>query len=100
MKAGHNISSLRYVGIEKVEMPPRGGYYERLLLQLKSFHIHALNTMASLISSLFYQSIQTILYLPGILCLTAIPFSLQLVRRNDLLHRNVLPVHLSVAARQ
>ena len=43
-KAGHSISYLRYVGIEKVERPPRGGNYERV--QRETFHIHTLNMMA------------------------------------------------------
>ena len=45
-QAGHNISTLRYVGIEKVEKPPRGGNVERRLLQREMFYIHFLNTMA------------------------------------------------------
>lgn len=42
--AVHNVSSLRYLGIEKVERPPRGGDYERRLLQREMFYIHTFNS--------------------------------------------------------
>lgn len=44
--AGHTVCSLRYVGIEKVTRPPRGGDHERLLLQREAYYIHTLNTLA------------------------------------------------------
>ena len=46
IKMGHNISSLRYWGIEKVEKPPRGGDHNRLLLQREAYYIYTLNTMS------------------------------------------------------
>ena len=42
-KMGHNIATLRYWGIEKVDRPPRGGDHNRLLLQRESFYIYTLN---------------------------------------------------------
>lgn len=45
-KAGHNVSALRYIGIEKVNKPLRGGNQERLLLQRETFYIYSLNTLA------------------------------------------------------
>ena len=95
-KAGHNLSSLRYVAIEKVGRPPRGRTYERLLLQRETFHIHALDTIHAPYGlneefdlKPFNESIQTILYLPVILCLTVISVYLLLVIRDNLLHHNV-----------
>ena len=43
---GHNISSFRYWGIEKVTRPPRGGDHNRILLQREAYYIYMLNTMA------------------------------------------------------
>lgn len=45
-QAGHSISSLRYIGIEKVNRPPRGGDHERVLLQRETYYIYMLNTMS------------------------------------------------------
>ena len=45
-KAGHNLNNLRYVGVEKVEKPPRGGDLDRLLLQRETYWIYFLNTMS------------------------------------------------------
>lgn len=46
LAAGHNVCTLRYTGIERVERPPRGGNHDRLLLQRETYHIYALNTMS------------------------------------------------------
>lgn len=43
---GHNVCTLRYTGIEKVEKPSRGGNHDRLLLQRETYYIYALNTMS------------------------------------------------------
>ncbi|KAJ0063651.1 hypothetical protein NL108_004773 [Boleophthalmus pectinirostris] len=40
----HPISSLRYIGIEHVELPPRGGNLEMLLSKREHFWIHHLKT--------------------------------------------------------
>lgn len=45
-KAGHNICSFRYTGIEKVNRLPRGGDHKCLLLQRETSYIHMLNTMS------------------------------------------------------
>ena len=45
-KYGHSITSFRYWGIEKVDMPPRGGDHNRLLLQREAYYIYTLNTMS------------------------------------------------------
>lgn len=46
LAAGHNISTLRYIGIERVEKPPRGGNHDCLLLQRETYYIHAPNTLS------------------------------------------------------
>ena len=45
MEAGHSVSTLRYIGIEHVKKPRRGGNIDTLLLRRESFHIHKLDTM-------------------------------------------------------
>ena len=45
-QAQHCISSLRYLGIERVKLPPRGGDIDTLLLQREAFWISTLNTVA------------------------------------------------------
>lgn len=45
-RAGHNVSALRYVGVEFVTSPPRGGDHGKRLLQRETYWIHALNTMS------------------------------------------------------
>lgn len=43
---GHNVSVLKYIGIEKVTKPSRGGDYENKLLQRECFWIYSLNTLS------------------------------------------------------
>lgn len=45
MQAGHNVSALRYIGLEKVEKPRRGGDWESLLLKREAFWIYELRTL-------------------------------------------------------
>ena len=45
-QAGHNVSALRYIGVERVNKPPRGGDQDKRLLQRETFWIHYLNTMS------------------------------------------------------
>lgn len=45
-RAGHNVSALRYVGVELVKKPARGGDHNRKLLQRETFWIHYLNTLS------------------------------------------------------
>ena len=45
-QAHHNVSSLRYLGIEKVQRPRRGGDIDNLLLRRELWWIHYLKTMA------------------------------------------------------
>ena len=45
-QAHHNVSSLRYLGIEKVHLPRRGGDIDNLLLRREVWWIHYLKTMA------------------------------------------------------
>lgn len=46
-QAGHNVSALRYVGVEKWrEKPHRGGDLEKRLLKRETFWIYFLNTMS------------------------------------------------------
>ena len=45
-QAGHNVSALRYVGVEHVNSPPRGGDHGKRLLQRETFWIYFLNTMS------------------------------------------------------
>lgn len=42
----HNVSSLKYVGIEQVKLPPRGGDINSLLLKREAFWIYTLGTLA------------------------------------------------------
>ena len=44
--AHHNVSSLRYIGIEKIQSPRRGGDIENLLLKKELWWIHFLKSMA------------------------------------------------------
>lgn len=46
MNAKHNISSLKYVGIENIKCPRRGGNVDNLLLKRELFWIYTLNTLA------------------------------------------------------
>ena len=41
----HPVSSLQYIGIEKVSMPRRGGEIEKLLLKREAFWIQSLKTL-------------------------------------------------------
>lgn len=41
----HDISSLRFTGIELVPLPPRGGDHDKLLKQRECFWIHTLQTL-------------------------------------------------------
>lgn len=45
VEAGHSVSALRYIGIEKVSLPRRGGNLERLLSQRENYYIHSLKTL-------------------------------------------------------
>jgi len=45
-QASHNVSSLRYCGIELVKQPFRGGDVNRLLLKWEAFWIYTLDTLA------------------------------------------------------
>lgn len=42
----HDISSLRFIGIEHVPLPPRGGDHDLFLKQREAFWIHTLQTLA------------------------------------------------------
>ncbi len=44
--AHHDISSLRFCGIEQVTLPPRGGDHDKLLKQREAFWIYTLQTLA------------------------------------------------------
>lgn len=46
VEAGHSVSALKYIGIEKVSLPRRGGNLERLLSQRENYYIHFLRTLA------------------------------------------------------
>ena len=60
-EANHPVSSLRYIGIEKVIVPRRGGNIETLLLKREASWIYALKTFhpgvltLTLISDRFYR---------------------------------------------
>lgn len=43
-QAGHNVSALRYHGVERVERKRRGGDLEKRLLQQETYWIFSLNT--------------------------------------------------------
>ena len=45
-QAGHNLGSFRYIGIERVSKPLRGGDWEKRLLQRETYYIFSLNTMS------------------------------------------------------
>ncbi|KAL2102084.1 hypothetical protein ACEWY4_003845 [Coilia grayii] len=45
VEAGHSVSALRYIGIEKVSLPRRGGNLARLLSQRENYYIHFLRTL-------------------------------------------------------
>lgn len=48
-QVGHNVSALRYIGIEKIKKkkkPLRGGDYEKKLLQRECFWIYTLNILS------------------------------------------------------
>lgn len=45
-KAGHNVSALRYLGVEGIVRQRRGGDLERRLLQRETFWIYSLNTLS------------------------------------------------------
>ena len=40
-----SAATLRFIGIEKVNLPPRGGNTVKLLLQREAYWIYTLNTM-------------------------------------------------------
>lgn len=42
----HNLSTLRYIGIEHVSTPRRGGDIDNLLLRREAFYIYMLNTLS------------------------------------------------------
>lgn len=44
--AHHDISSLRFCGIEQVNLPPRGGDHDKLLKQREAYWIHTLQILA------------------------------------------------------
>ena len=44
VEAGHKVCSLRFQGIEKVDLPRRGGDRDKLLLQREAYWIHTLKT--------------------------------------------------------
>ena len=46
VEAGHSISSLRYLGVEKLPTPRRGGDFDNSLLKREAWWIHSLNTLA------------------------------------------------------
>ena len=46
MKKKHDISSLRFIGIEAVPPPPRGGDHDLILKRREAFWIFTLNTLA------------------------------------------------------
>ena len=46
LEAGHSISSLRYIGIEIVTLPRRGGDLDNLLLKRDAAWIFNLKTLA------------------------------------------------------
>nr|XP_055053423.1 uncharacterized protein LOC129438630 [Misgurnus anguillicaudatus] len=46
MNAKHNVSSLKYVGIESIKCPRRGGNVDNMLLKRELFWIYTLNTLA------------------------------------------------------
>lgn len=46
MEMEHTVASLRYIGIEKVETPRRGGDLDRILLQREAEWIHRLDSLA------------------------------------------------------
>ena len=45
-EAGHNVSTLRYCGIESIQPPRRGGDIKNILLKRELFWIHTLQTLA------------------------------------------------------
>lgn len=45
-QASHNVSSLRYIGIELVKQPARGGDINSLILRREAFWIYTLDTLA------------------------------------------------------
>ena len=45
-QAGHSVSALRYVGVEYVSRPPRGGDHGKRLRQRETFWIYYLNQMS------------------------------------------------------
>ena len=45
-EAQHSVASLRYIGIEHVTTPRRGGNINNLLLRRESYYIHTLQTMS------------------------------------------------------
>ena len=45
LEADHPVSALRYIGIEKVPVPRRGGDLDNTLLKREAFWIHFLNTL-------------------------------------------------------
>lgn len=46
MKAKHNVSSLKFIGLETVKYPRRGGDLDNLLLKRELFWIYTLETLA------------------------------------------------------
>lgn len=45
-RAGHAVSALRYIGVERVDQSPRGGDRDKKLLQRETFWIYFLNTLS------------------------------------------------------
>lgn len=45
-RAGHAVSALRYIGVERVDQPLRGGDRGKKLLQRETFWIYFLNTLS------------------------------------------------------
>ena len=44
-EANHDISTFRFVGIEQVKLPRRGGNLDALLKKREAFWIHSLQTL-------------------------------------------------------
>lgn len=45
-QAHHNVSALRYTGIEQVQLPRRGGDIDNILLRREAFWIYSLDTLS------------------------------------------------------
>ncbi len=42
----HNLSTLRYIGVEHVKVPRRGGDVNKILLKREAYYIYTLNTLS------------------------------------------------------